>query len=112
MHTLIAQGTTASTGSKTVDLSSSWGKIWTALSNSTGFSKLQWVITVVGIILILSSLLRYLWSRRTGGGQGGHQPVFWTLFVGAILMLPQVLIPVILTVADAIINAISGIAGQ
>jgi|SRR5579875_1345756 hypothetical protein len=107
MHTLLAAGTT-----NTVDLSSSWDKIWSSLSSSTGFSSLQWVITLIGIILILGSILRWLWSRRTGGGQGGHQHVFWTIFVGAVLMLPDVLVPVLLTLVDVIINSIANVAGK
>jgi len=110
MHSLIAAGTTSG-GSTTVNLSSSWSTIWTTLSNVTGFSKLQWILTVVGVFLVLGSILKFVWAKRTGG-QGGHQHVMWTLFIGAILMLPDVLIPVLLTIADALINAIAGIAGK
>jgi uncharacterized membrane protein len=110
MHSLIAAGA-APGGSTTVNLSSSWSKIWTTLSTSTGFSSLQWVLTVVGLLLILGSVLRYVWAKRTGG-QGGHQHIMWTLFIGAILMLPDVLVPVLLTIADALINSIAGVAGK
>jgi len=110
MHSLIA-GAPPSSVPAPANLSSSWSTIWTTLSSSTGFSKLQWILTVVGVLLILGSILKFVWAKRTGG-QGGHQHVMWTLFIGAILMLPDVLIPVFLTIADALINAIAGIAGK
>lgn len=110
-HILIAQGATAPTApsSKTIDLASSWNKVWGSVKSVSGFSSLDNVLLAVGGILILLSILQWLWKRRTG--QPNHQHVAWTLLLGAFLMLPQVLIPVALTIVDVIVNAIASIAG-
>lgn len=102
--------TTTVPGPKTVDLSQSWGKLWASASTSSGFSELRWVLTVVGTIIVASAILRYIWDSRKG--QGRRQHVLWSLAIGAILVLPGVLIPVLLTLADAVINLIIGASGK
>ena len=102
--------TTTVPGPRTVDLSQSWGKLWSSASASSGFSELRWVLTVVGTIIVAAAILRYIWDSRKG--QGKRQHVIWSLVVGAILVLPGVLVPVLLTLADAVINLIIGASGK
>jgi len=105
---LVAQ-TTTPTNNK-IDLAGQWDTIWKNIQSSTGFSKLQTVLDIIGVLIILAAILRWLWSRRTGGG-ADHKHVGWTLLVGAVLMAPDLLIPALLTIADAFVNAIVGLFG-
>lgn len=112
MHALIAQPVTSPSGSTCpttgVHLKCDWGTVWNAVSGTSSFSTLKWVLTIVGVLLVATSILSYVWKRRTG--QADHRPVFTTLFVGAIFLAPSVLIPVFLEIADVIVNAIVTIA--
>lgn len=87
-----------------VHLASDFNTLWGSISKTTGFATFQWLLTVVGLLLVLSSVLTYVWKRRSG--QGDHKHVFTTLIVGAVLLAPTVLVPFLLTIADVIINAI------
>lgn len=108
--TVTATTTTTVPGAKSVDLVQSWGKLWSSASASSGFSQLRWVLTVAGTVIVLSALLRYIWKSRHGQGQRQH--VIWSLVVGSLLVLPGVLVPVLLTLADAVVNLIIGAAGK
>jgi hypothetical protein len=107
--TTVTTVTTTAPGAKTVNLAGSWDKVWSSVTSTSGYSKLQWALTVAGLVLVLSAVLRYFWHRHKGQGQGQH--VFWAVVVGAVLVLPGVMIPVILTLVDAVINAIAKVAG-
>ncbi len=97
------------TSANQVDLAKSWSTVWTDVSGATGFSKFSSLLAIVGVLLVVFSIGRYLWQRRTGQSQ--HQHVLWTLVVGGVLVLPDVLIPALLAIADVIINAIINILG-
>lgn len=110
-HILIAQGATAPTApSSKIDLVSNWNTVWGKVKSAGGLGPLDNILLAVGAILILLSILQWLWKRRTGQS-GNNQHVAWTLLLGAFLMLPQVLIPAALTIVDVIVNAIASIAG-
>ena len=110
MHMFIAQPVAPPTGfTSGVHLASDWNTIWGDFKSATGFSTFQWVLTIVGLGLVLSAILAYVWQRRSGQ-QGGHRRVFESLFVGAVFLMPGTLIPLFLTIADVIINTIVSIA--
>jgi hypothetical protein len=95
---------------KAVDLASYWGSLWSTLSTTLG-SKTTTLLGVIGLILLIGGVLTYLWERRKGGGGQGHTKLLWTMLIAGILAAPNFIIPVILFILDAIINAIIGIAG-
>jgi hypothetical protein len=112
-HALLAQGIssicTASSGcSGKVNLSGDWSTIWSSITKSgSGFGSISPLITLFGVVIILGSILRWAWARRTGASGGGeHKHVFGTLGFGVLLMAPGVVIPLFLDFADVIINAI------
>lgn len=108
--TVTATTTTTVPGAKSVDMVQSWSKLWSSASASSGFTQLRWALTVAGMIVVVSALLRFIWKSRHGQGQRQH--VLWSLVVGSILVLPGILVPALLTLADAVINLIIGAAGK
>jgi hypothetical protein len=87
-----------------VDLAGSWTTAWTAILGPLGnFSKLM---AVGGTLMVVVGLFMYLWERRRSGGGGNHQKLIYTIIVGAILSAPGVMIPVLLTFVDYLVNAI------
>lgn len=87
-----------------VNFAGGWNTLWGAITS--GFPQLVQIITVVGVILVLGTLLKWAWDRRRGGGMAqGAQPVWGTLIIGSILMAPTIVMPLLLLIVDGIANA-------
>lgn len=86
----------------TVNFAGDWKSVDTALNSALGASLVTF-LGVLGTILIIFSVIKYVWDRRRTG-QGNHTHVMWTLLIGAILAVPAVVMPAILTILDAIVN--------
>ena len=86
----------------TVNFAGDWTSVDTALNSALGPSLVTF-LGVVGTLLIVLSVAKYLWDRRRGGG-GNHQHVLYTTLFGAILAVPAVVMPAILTIVDAVVN--------
>lgn len=86
----------------TVNFASDWTSINSALTSALG-SQLITFLGVVGTLLIFASIVKYIWDRRKGS-QGNHQHLMYTLLIGAILAVPGVIMPALLTIIDAIVN--------
>ena len=86
----------------TVNFAGDWNSVNTALNSALG-STLITFLGVVGTLLIVFSVIKYIWDRRRTG-QGNHTHVMWTLAIGAILAVPSVVMPSILTVLDAVVS--------
>lgn len=107
-----AVGSRASVGgilAEEVNLKASWGKFWGDFSLAVG-TQLLGMITMVGMLLVVGAVLKWLWDRRRsgggmGGGMGGANTVMWTLLLGATLAAPGLLIPLFLQLLDGIANA-------
>jgi len=100
MHTIIA---TAS-----INFASSWTTFWSSISGSLG--KLPTLLGIIGMLLVVSAILTYLWERRRNGGGGqtkDHSKILWAIIIGAILAAPSVVIPAILTIVDFVANVIA-----
>jgi len=88
-----------------INFASSWTTFWSSISGSLG--KLPTILGIIGMLLVVSAILTYLWERRRGGGEKGHSKILWTILIGAILAAPSVVIPAILTIVDFIANVIA-----
>jgi hypothetical protein len=87
---------------KSVDLVGSWTKFWDVVSGAiTG--PVQTTITVIGVGLILFSIVKFLWDKRRGQG-GKASPIWWTLIFGGVLIAPEVLLPLLLSILQWAIN--------
>ena len=87
----------------TIDLAGSWNTAWTAISGPLGsFSSL---LAVVGTLMVVFGVVGYIWERRRGGG-GNHSKLIYTIVIGAVLSAPGVVVPVLLTAIDFIVNAL------
>ena len=96
-----------------VNLAQSWSTLWAAVNGSIG--GLIKVLGIIGLLLVVGSVLKWLWERRRGGAGGGfqaHSHILFTLVLGAVLAAPNFMIPWILTVLDTIVNAIASIGSS
>ena len=64
-----------------------------------------------GVVLVVFAIIRWLWDCRRSGFQGNHAGLLWTFGVGAVLAAPDVVIPLLLGLADLITNAVIGLFG-
>lgn len=84
-----------------IDLVSGWNTLWTPFSSSN--KALVTIITAVGVALIVFAILKFVWQRQKGQGVG-WQTLGWPLAAGAILAGPNLLIPLLLKIAQAVID--------
>ena len=91
-----------------VNFSGGWDTFWGAISAELG--GVMTALTVIGTLLVVCSVLSWIWQKRRGGnaaqGLGG---VFIFIFIGAVLAAPGLLIPGILSIIDWIANAIAAL---
>ena len=93
-----------------VDFASSWTTLWGSVSGS--ISGLTKILGIIGLLLVVGSVLKWLWERRRGGVGGGfqaHSHVLFTLVLGAVLAAPNFMIEWMLVILDTIVNAIASI---
>lgn len=85
-----------------INLSGGWGTLWGAVTS--GFPALPGMLTFVGTAIVVFAVGKWAWERRRGGGMGNHQNVWGALFVGAVLLAPSVLLPLLLLILDGVAN--------
>ncbi|MFE6966706.1 hypothetical protein ACFVAJ_16480 [Agromyces sp. NPDC057679] len=85
-----------------VDLTGAWSTFWSTVSSAFS-GPLKVVLIVVGVGLIAFSILKFIWDKRRGGG-ARQSPIWWTLAIGGLLIAPDVLIPVVLSILEWVIN--------
>ena len=93
-----------------VDFASSWTTLWGSVSGS--ISGLTKILGIIGLLLVVGSVLKWLWERRRGGMGGGfqaHSHILFTLVLGAVLAAPDFMIEWMLVILDTIVNAIASI---
>lgn len=89
-----------------VDFAAAWTTFWGAI-NRGEFSKLMTIITVIGVVVFVFALLGFAWQKRKGGG-GNTKGLWWALAIGAVASAPNVIIPILLTIVDLVVNIIAG----
>lgn len=92
-----------------VNLAGGWNTLWSAISTVIG-GQIMLILTIIGVIMVVFAIGKYFFDKRRGGSAGqGLGVVLWTLVFGSILAAPQVIIPLLLTILDLVINAIIAI---
>lgn len=88
----------------TVNLAGGWDRFWSAIKDVVSGDIMN-LLTIVGVILVIFAVAKYLFDKRRGGGAAqGLGVVFWTLMVGALLSAPQVIFPLALRLLDIVAN--------
>ena len=90
-----------------VNFQSGWSTVWNSVSGAVGTQ-----LTAIGVVLVVFAIIRWLWDRRRSGFQGNHSGLLWTFGVGAVLAAPDVVIPLLLGLADLVTNAVIGLFGN
>lgn len=99
----------AAESSGEINLKGGWDKVWGGIETSIG-TQLTGLLTVIGVCIVIGAILKWMWERRRGGGGMGQTGgIMWSLLIGATLASPTVIIPIFLTILDAIANAVVGI---
>lgn len=90
-----------------VNMASKWAALW-AKVNQGDWATLSQLLTWVGIVLIIFAFGKWLWDKRRGGGggMGGSTSVIVAAVIGGLLSAPEILIPVVLTIADLLVNLV------
>ena len=95
-----------------INLTAGWTKLWGAISGVIG-GQISTLLTIAGVILVLFAICKYFFDKRRGGSASqGLGTVMWTLVCGAILSAPQVIIPLVLTLLDFVINTVVAIVNS
>ena len=91
-----------------VNLAGGWEDLWSAVSDTLG-NGITNALTAIGVILVVASIIKWAAERRRAqGGVMGQQGtgMMWSLLLGAILAAPAIIFPILLTIFDALINAV------
>lgn len=87
-----------------VNLTVGWTLIWGTVSGALG--GVGGALTVFGVLLVVLGFGSWLWQKRRGSGGGqGHSGLLWTMLIGALLVTPGVVLPILLTAVDIVLNA-------
>ena len=87
-----------------VNLTGGWTLIWGTVSGALG--GVGGALTVFGVLLVVLGFGSWLWQKRRGSGGGqSHSGLLWTMLIGALLVTPGVVLPILLTAVDIVLNA-------
>ncbi len=91
----------------TLNLITPWNSFMGDLTSS--FGPLLTLLGIVGAVLIVFGIVKWLWAiRRSGSFQGAsqhHGRLGFTVLAGGILAAPTFVIPVLLTIIDLLVNS-------
>jgi len=88
-----------------MDLVSGWNNLLAGLPNG-----IKVMLTIVGAVIVVISILGWLWKRRHGGGGLSGLPLAG-LIVGVAIAAPTLVIPALLALAQALVTLIVNIIG-
>jgi hypothetical protein len=83
-----------------------WNNLMSVLGGAQG--GIVWTLAVVGAFILVWSIGSWLWQRRKGGVTAGGFPVMAVL-LGAVLMGPALLFPILFGLIDIIITIVANI---
>jgi hypothetical protein len=86
-----------------------WDTFWGAISGPAG--PILDVLAVIGVLFIIAAVASYIWkkARNRGGSLGG---VFLMLVIGLFLITPSVIIPILASAADVVLNVFVSLADR
>ncbi|GAB3176137.1 hypothetical protein GCM10027059_50530 [Myceligenerans halotolerans] len=88
-----------------IDLDGSWSVLWGSIISASGMGRVADLVSVLGVALVVVSVIGWIWQRRRRGGGGRNAGLVVALIIGAIMAGPNVLLPRLLWIVDALVNA-------
>lgn len=89
-----------------INIKQGWQSIWSALTS--GAPGLATFLTTIGALIFVWAIVKFFWDKRKGNG-GNTSALGWSLAVAALFAGPQVVLPILLGMADWVINTVIGI---
>ena len=87
------------------NLAGGWATIWSAITSA--WPGVNTMLNLIAAALVTFALAKFFWQKRKGL-QGGRTDELWgTLLVAAVIGLPGVFLPILLTIADKLIDFLS-----
>ncbi len=78
--------------------------IWDSVSGALG--GVGGALTVFGTLVVVLGFASCLWQKRRGTGSNhGSSGLLWTMLIGAPRVTPGVVLPIMLTAVNIILNA-------
>ena len=93
-------------------LASDWTSFWSTNSSATGMGPVISLLSIIGVVLAVFSLLVWLWEIRKsgfGGAKKSHHKLIFGFILGMALASPTIVIPVFLTLIGQIISGVIAI---
>lgn len=90
-----------------INLAGQWQTLWGPLSK-TGITG---VLSFVAFVVALIAIVKYFMARAKGGG-ADSRGLLWTGIFCLILAAPQILVPILLTMLDWILNFALNVFGS
>ena len=96
-------------------LTTDWTSFWSTISSATGMGPVISLLSIIGVLLAVGSLLGWLWEVRKSGGFKGesirksHHKLIFGFILGMALASPTIVIPVFLTLIGQIISGVVAI---
>ncbi|MCL6424365.1 hypothetical protein Bequi_13425 [Brachybacterium sp. JHP9] len=87
-----------------VNFAGGWDTVWGAVSGQLG--GVATLLTVIGMLMVLFSVLAWIYQKRRGANMQGLGGVFVVLFIGAVMAAPGAIIPGILRIIDWVANGL------
>ncbi len=91
-----------------MNLAGSWIKLWNPINSAA--PKVLSLVAAIGVGIIVISVCKFFWDKRRGGG-GNTQGLLFAVLIGAVLSGPNIILPLLLKLADAIVNVIMKFLG-
>lgn len=91
-----------------VRLAEGWGKVWGALTSA--WPGLSNFLNVLAVLFAAAGFLKWIWDRRRNPGQGDNKGLIGALLIAAALAAPDLLFPLMLWLADGVINWLLALA--
>lgn len=88
-----------------IDLDGGWDVLWGSIISASGMGRVAALAGALGVALVVVSLIGWIWQRRRRGGGGRNAGLVVALVIGAIMAGPNVLLPRLLWIVDAVVNA-------
>ncbi|WP_141673377.1 hypothetical protein [Actinomyces vulturis] len=94
--------------SEKVDFVEPFNKLLDAIEGAINAQGLWTAISYVGIVILLATLVTWLFQKRRGGSVNGQdaKTFFWPLLIGGICVAPKGIIPILLKILGGAINII------